>query len=668
MKRCEHASKRKNKKEDPFSLIEKGNSLESSHNKWGSSDYYSRASSELLNEFQALNATIGIGNDEADNENSKKNRKDEQKKIAALYHDQSVEYLNKARASLIGALMFEREEDLKRWADTEPMVEAISRSSRSSQSSNKQANLETQVFDPLMTMLTDDQVKRRMETFRRLFVSSLVVSNDITTDIATKDAETSTKELELEHQLLKDIPEKKNDIITESKHIAEKKDETVDNNEVTELEQRLANLVPANNNLDEQFHSESTNTNDVKNETELSLEERLANLNSSIPQKMKSDNERLENIQSGLGDLGVYVPSQNKNNFLHEQEMTEDEQIQLIMDMAKDEVALDKESNDDDDDDNASNNETVEDIMKRSGIRFELPSEEDHSYSDGLLNIASDPAEEEDDFRASMKTLRDPNNDDIDSDSDEEDLQDLEDMKRALAKSQQMLLQANICLDELDEMTSLSCSQSQELTEDQNPMVIDKDDNEIDQHEEQESNDDKDSKLGLEVDENRQEGNISEEGNKKEIIEKDEKEDTIDIDKSSPDGAKDVKIEENVDSCEDIEGNNDNLSVSDKSSTDDAEKNSVLNEKADTSQDVDVSMDHKQVEDDTKNSITDGQADPNQVGDVRVIQKADTNDNKDKDQDTEQERIRKMGKESLLKAQAYLERLLRAWPDELVSE
>jgi hypothetical protein len=668
MKRCEHASKRKNKKEDPFSLIEKGNSLESSHNKWGSSDYYSRASSELLNEFQALNATIGIGNDEADNENSKKNRKDEQKKIAALYHDQSVEYLNKARASLIGALMFEREEDLKRWADTEPMVEAISRSSRSSQSSNKQANLETQVFDPLMTMLTDDQVKRRMETFRRLFVSSLVVSNDITTDIATKDAETSTKELELEHQLLKDIPEKKNDIITESKHIAEKKDETVDNNEVTELEQRLANLVPANNNLDEQFHSESTNTNDVKNETELSLEERLANLNSSIPQKMKSDNERLENIQSGLGDLGVYVPSQNKNNFLHEQEMTEDEQIQLIMDMAKDEVALDKESNDDDDDDNASNNETVEDIMKRSGIRFELPSEEDHSYSDGLLNIASDPAEEEDDFRASMKTLRDPNNDDIDSDSDEEDLQDLEDMKRALAKSQQMLLQANICLDELDEMTSLSCSQSQELTEDQNPMVIDKDDNEIDQHEEQESNDDKDSKLGLEVDENRQEGNISEEGNKKEIIEKIEKEDTIDIDKSSPDGAKDVKIEENVDSCEDIEGNNDNLSVSDKSSTDDAEKNSVLNEKADTSQDVDVSMDHKQVEDDTKNSITDGQADPNQVGDVRVIQKADTNDNKDKDQDTEQERIRKMGKESLLKAQAYLERLLRAWPDELVSE
>ena len=89
--------------------------------------------------------------------------------VMALYHDQSVKYLNKACQSLIGALMFEREEDLKYWGDTTPMVEVIVSNTNSNISSTKKEEKEQikipHQFDPLMTMLTDEQMDHRIDTF-----------------------------------------------------------------------------------------------------------------------------------------------------------------------------------------------------------------------------------------------------------------------------------------------------------------------------------------------------------------------------------------------------------------------------------------------------------------------------------------------------------------------
>lgn len=384
--------------EDVFSLIEKGNSLESSQNKWGSSEYYAKASSCLLQEYHSMNSKVSSS---ASKDASKKPEKD---KIAALYHDQSVEYLNKARKCLIRALMFEREEDLKRWGESDPMVERMSSGIN---------NVEQ--FVPLMNFLTSAEKEKRMNTFHRLFVAPMVEN---------KNADNEETSLRVEKEEAKTLDEERE-----------------------KLENRLNSLDPIQSNLNDEKHMPTTDGT----EEHLSLQERLARLDSTLPDSAKkvSDDERWEKIKNGLGDLGIYAPTENRSNLLIE-EMTDDEQIQMITNMAKDEAALDKKI------DRVSNDESVEEIMKRSGIRFELPDDKD--LDDDLL----DPNDAEVAFWSTLEIqdggnnasnegnhypgidLHDDNNDDFYT------FENVDDFQRAIAKSQQMLLQANICLDEID--------------------------------------------------------------------------------------------------------------------------------------------------------------------------------------------------------------------------
>ena len=74
----------------------------------------------------------------------------------------------------------------------------------------------------------------------------------------------------------------------------------------------------------------------------MSLEDRLAQLESSLPPSARSEKERMAEIKKGLGRLGLSIPdSQNASIAkVFKNHMTEEEQVQQIMEMAADEAKL----------------------------------------------------------------------------------------------------------------------------------------------------------------------------------------------------------------------------------------------------------------------------------------------------------------------------------------
>jgi hypothetical protein len=74
------------------------------------------------------------------------------------------------------------------------------------------------------------------------------------------------------------------------------------------------------------------------------IEERLQELNASLPSGFKTDNERMDSINRGLNRLGLSLYSQKKpfERFQEALPKDEDEQIEDIMAQAKDEVAFEK--------------------------------------------------------------------------------------------------------------------------------------------------------------------------------------------------------------------------------------------------------------------------------------------------------------------------------------
>ena len=613
-------------KEDPFASIEKGNSLESSRNKWGSSEYYSKASSSLLSEYHSRNNSCD------DNE---------KRKIAALYHDQSVEYLNKARQCLIGALMFEREEDLKRWGDSEPMVERISN------------GVDAQSFEPFMNLLTDEEMNKRIDTFQRLFVSPFVKNNVTENDAAQVESNKDVQDLDTKRSKTMTSDEANEFVITDQHD---------------KLESRLNSLEPIRNNLDDD--SKANNQNVSANEN-LTLEQRLAMLDSTLPAGAKniSDDERYEKIKNGLDDLGIHVPSHNKQSTLDE-EMTDDEQMELIMNMAKDEVALNKKLNGDD-----SNEETVEEIMKRSGIRFEVPDEH-------LKNELLDSNDAEVAFWSSL-VIEGPSDEkgrpgitqhfhDDDDNDDFNDFRDVDDFKRGIAKSQQMLLQANLCLDEVDltviEMNKSpgpnTChleaddrNESLEMTKSQiheNECIKDeKDDADVKQmeifaHDEAAENSTSESikKIRHESDDVDKDLNMAgneienEEGIEDVTIKRDEKNGLSFID--SEEGHV-VPIDQDDTECE-----GDKQPIQD----DKTHQNEVKH--GDVTPEPDETNEHEKSGDVNIDIVKKGMLE-NAAKDLHV-------DEQDNIPDEEMKRITNMGKHSIMRAHAILEKIIKAWP------
>ena len=168
----------------------------------------------------------------------------------------------------------------------------------------------------------------------------------------------------------------------------------------------------------------------------LSLEERLALLNSSLPEP-KSDDQRIHDLQKSLSGLGVSIPNHNKDDverLYRESDVSEEDQVQEIMNMARDEVELDGGAN--------SESKDVMELLKQSSIRIDLDrSFDDSTNDDESTNLKKTDAEME--FWKNLEISEDDDN--------EQPKSQIEQMKQKLVVAQQLLLQASLCLEELEE-------------------------------------------------------------------------------------------------------------------------------------------------------------------------------------------------------------------------
>mmetsp|Transcript_24376 Transcript_24376/g.34917 ORF Transcript_24376/g.34917 Transcript_24376/m.34917 type:complete len:446 (-) Transcript_24376:454-1791(-) len=273
--------------EDPFALIEKGNALEAATNHWGSADMYSRASTSLSIRADNISSQL-LPDDNVKNE--------ERRKIISLYRAQSLKYLYKARHCFIEAVKFENDQDRNRM-----MQVATSGKGR---------------LDPLCSMLSSEESERRRCIFQALFSGQDDVN--VKEEYDNEDEEDKRKEF---------------------------------SNEADEAG------IPAQNDIHECTIAPAEDE-DIANLQE-SMEARLANLNSSLANNdipkapppfisgsrsggVSSDQSRLDSLQRGLKGLGITLPDNSRNRDFIPDNLSDEDQVKLIMQQARDEVMIDK--------------------------------------------------------------------------------------------------------------------------------------------------------------------------------------------------------------------------------------------------------------------------------------------------------------------------------------
>mmetsp|Transcript_19959 Transcript_19959/g.31149 ORF Transcript_19959/g.31149 Transcript_19959/m.31149 type:complete len:441 (+) Transcript_19959:130-1452(+) len=269
--------------EDPFALIEKGNALEAATNHWGSADMYSRASTSLKIRADNISSQL-LPDDNVKNE--------ERGKIISLYRAQSLKYLYKARHCFIDAVKFENDQDRNR------MMEVA----KSGQGK----------LDPLCSMLSNEESERRRYVFQALFSGQ----DDV-----------KVKELHGDEE----------------------------DNSINKTDEAG---IPAQNDINEYSIKPAE---DIDNLQE-SMEARLANLNSSLANNehipkapppfisgsrsgvggVNSDQSRLDSLQRGLKGLGITLPDSSRNRDFIPDNLSDEDQVKLIMQQARDEVMIDK--------------------------------------------------------------------------------------------------------------------------------------------------------------------------------------------------------------------------------------------------------------------------------------------------------------------------------------
>lgn len=285
--------------DDPFELIKRGNAFESSSDHWRSAEFYSRASVCLRSRADDLSLQIRKGGQDASAEVEKR-------KVVSLFRAQSLEYLYKSRHCLLEALRFENDQDRSRTLE-------VARSGTGS-------------LDPLFTMISSEDINKRNETFRRLFsgcMEASVVGNQA-------NAEQS---------------------VGESEQIEEIKT----GNTSGTLSSSMKESTPANSNKSSDESSTSTDQIDGRQQ---SLESRLAKLDSSLlpntPPPFESgsrscsgptNKNRLDEIQRGLGRLGVSLPDGTSKRDLLPDNSSAEDQVKLIINHAKDELHVERGMN-----------------------------------------------------------------------------------------------------------------------------------------------------------------------------------------------------------------------------------------------------------------------------------------------------------------------------------
>lgn len=336
--------------EDPFALIQKGNGFKAASDYWRAAEHYGRAVVQLLARADDLAAQPRSAS------------ADERGKVMSLYRAQSLEYTFKARHCLVNALRRENEQDRANYA---MVVEAGTGS-----------------LDPLCLLIDRDEARRRQLTFERLFAGGgAAVESDVeVTGVGKEDA--------LSGSAFKARLDKFDDKRVETKGNAS--------------DPPSAAATPKSSQLNS--GGSGVENDDAKIEhRRQSIESRLAGLDTACLPKVPppfvvgsrggrggDDQQRLDDIRRGLGRLGVSLPDHKKSDLIPDN-VSEEDQVKLILQQAHDEVRVETGRNVDEDgsmNDAAVASHLEDGAIDENDSMFEGFDEEDEEDIDALLEKA----------------------------------------------------------------------------------------------------------------------------------------------------------------------------------------------------------------------------------------------------------------------------------------
>ncbi len=276
--------------EDPFELIKKGNAFEAACDYWGSAEYYSRSSICLRCRADGLSSRLrnADGSGEAGGGSDGRNchsAKLENQRIIALYRAQSLEYMYKARHSLLEALQFENDRDRAQTLEV--------------------AKSGTGSLDPICSMISPGDRTKRNRIFELLFSGRCEALDGGT------QSNSSMEQMCTSDRMNHAAAAKPNKDFNSSNSGAKKDDRQQSiESRLAELNSSLLPRVPCHHN------SCSIRADDDE-----------------------SDN-RMNEIRHGLGRLGVLLPESTRKNDLVDKHLTSGDQVKLIIQQATDEIRI----------------------------------------------------------------------------------------------------------------------------------------------------------------------------------------------------------------------------------------------------------------------------------------------------------------------------------------
>jgi hypothetical protein len=382
----DNINKNNHDSDDPFALIEKGYECQQ-ESPWESAHYFLQASSVLRS--QAYRICPSTSTSTTTTSTTQQYCHDyKTRKIAALYEDQSNFYLLQARKSLIDAMQRELDRDEKLSQSIPSRVQVVKYLAGELLHDDVMIDLDTKgqvpPFEPKMNSLTLDEIQKRRKMFCKLFASSFT-----------------------------------------------KEDKDDEEGQVTERSLQR-NATPTSSRID--------------TDKTLSLEERLSLLNSSMADMIsppKSDEQRLKDLHKSLSGLGVTVPTTGSIVDNSPTYVSEDEAVDEIINMAKDEVNLMTNTESE-----KGSRDVLLDLIHNSSIRLNLDDSDNDSEQ-----VEDDDDDDDDSAKKTNTTDAELNfwrNLKIESeDTDKEPMSKMEKMKQYLETAQQLLLQASVCVEEL---------------------------------------------------------------------------------------------------------------------------------------------------------------------------------------------------------------------------
>jgi len=399
---------------DPFALIEKGYEYQE-ESPWESAYYFLQASTVLHSKARRL---IGQQQQQHQQQYCKDYKT---QKIAALYEDQGNFYMSQARKTVIVAMQRELDDDEKSLQSIPSRVEAVKylagellhEDDYDDDDVTKMENIR-QRFEPKMNCLSRETLEKRRMLLCKLFA--------------------------------KDVEEKEDKV---------KEEEAKGRRSCRSSTSSCGTSTNGNPNL--------TSTNNM--DKVLSLEERLALLNSSMGecniQQPKTDEQRLKELHKSLSGLGVTIPyntttTTNGSLSYHEtgwnEYISEDDAIDEIINMAKDEVSLMKNLESERSTRDGDEGDVLTDLIRNASVRLNIiDSDHDNGDDDDDDDGPFHPTATTDAQMKFWEHLKIDNNEhDADAGTIEPTSNDkMEQMKQYLETAQQLLLQASICIEEL---------------------------------------------------------------------------------------------------------------------------------------------------------------------------------------------------------------------------